>query len=37
MAGVMYARHWMRFTIAGMEIVRISGATPFRTGSLFSA
>jgi hypothetical protein len=37
MAGVMYARHKTRFATAGMEIARIAGATPFRTGSLLSA
>ncbi|WP_322045988.1 succinylglutamate desuccinylase/aspartoacylase family protein [Paraburkholderia sp. J67] len=35
-SGVMYARHSARFATAGMEIARIAGATPIRSGSLLS-
>ncbi|CAN7671342.1 M14 family metallopeptidase [Trinickia sp. LjRoot230] len=35
-AGVLYARHKTRFATTGMEIARVAGATPFRTGSLLS-
>ncbi len=36
-AGVLYARHRTRFATAGMEVARIAGAKPMRTGSLLSA
>jgi predicted deacylase len=36
-AGVLYARHRTRFATAGMEVARIAGATPLRSGSLLSA
>ncbi|WP_179405366.1 succinylglutamate desuccinylase/aspartoacylase family protein [Burkholderia guangdongensis] len=36
-SGVLYARQIVRFATAGMEVARIAGATPFRTGSLLSA
>lgn len=36
-SGVLYARHHARFAPAGMEIARVAGATPMRTGSLLSA
>ena len=36
-SGVLYARHRTRFATAGMEVARIAGATPLRTGSLLSA
>ncbi|KAF1050925.1 MAG: hypothetical protein GAK41_01449 [Burkholderia gladioli] len=36
-AGVLYARQAVRFATAGMEVARIAGATPIRTGSLLSA
>jgi predicted deacylase len=35
-SGVMYARHSARFASAGMEVARIAGAQPIRTGSLLS-
>lgn len=35
-SGVMYARHSARFATAGMEIARIAGNTPIRSGSLLS-
>ncbi|ACR32446.1 succinylglutamate desuccinylase/aspartoacylase family protein [Burkholderia glumae] len=35
--GVLYARQVVRFATAGMEVARIAGATPFRSGSLLSA
>ncbi len=35
-SGVMYARHSARFATAGMEIARIAGDTPIRSGSLLS-
>jgi len=35
-SGVVYARHSARFATAGMEVARIAGATPIRTGSLLS-
>ncbi|MBN3814272.1 succinylglutamate desuccinylase, partial [Paraburkholderia sp. Ac-20347] len=35
-SGVMYARHSARFATAGMEVARIAGDTPIRTGSLLS-
>lgn len=36
-SGVLYARQIARFATAGMEVARIAGATPIRTGSLLSA
>lgn len=36
-SGVLYARHRTRFATAGMEVARIAGATPYRSGSLLSA
>jgi predicted deacylase len=36
-AGVLYARHRTRFATAGMEIARVAGATPFRSGGLLTA
>jgi predicted deacylase len=36
-SGVLYARQIVRFATAGMEVARIAGATPIRTGSLLSA
>lgn len=36
-SGVLYARQVVRFATAGMEVARIAGATPIRTGSLLSA
>ncbi|WP_118184748.1 succinylglutamate desuccinylase/aspartoacylase family protein [Paraburkholderia phosphatilytica] len=36
-SGVLYARHLSRFANAGMEIARVAGANPIRTGSLLSA
>lgn len=36
-AGVLYARRLGRFAAAGMEIARIAGTTPTRSGSLLSA
>jgi predicted deacylase len=35
-SGVMYARHSARFATAGMEVARIAGETPIRSGSLLS-
>ncbi|MEK6426615.1 MAG: succinylglutamate desuccinylase, partial [Burkholderia gladioli] len=35
--GVLYARQVVRFATAGMEVARIAGNTPFRSGSLLSA
>ncbi|CAB3791156.1 hypothetical protein LMG28688_03250 [Paraburkholderia caffeinitolerans] len=35
-SGVMYARHSARFATAGMEVARIAGDKPIRTGSLLS-
>jgi uncharacterized protein len=35
-SGVMYARHSARFATAGMEIARIAGSRPIRSGSLLS-
>lgn len=35
--GVLYARQVVRFATAGMEVARVAGTTPFRTGSLLSA
>lgn len=36
-AGVLYARHRVRFATAGMEVARIAGSKPVRSGSLLSA
>lgn len=36
-AGVLYARHRARFATAGMEIARVAGAQPYRSGSLLQA
>ena len=33
-AGVLYVRHRARFTTAGLEVARIAGAKPIRSGSL---
>ncbi|WP_322011471.1 succinylglutamate desuccinylase/aspartoacylase family protein [Paraburkholderia sp. J12] len=35
-SGVMYARHSARFATAGMEVARIAGDRPIRSGSLLS-
>lgn len=35
-SGVLYARHRARLATAGMEVARVAGATPIRTGSLLS-
>ncbi|PXW22493.1 succinylglutamate desuccinylase/aspartoacylase family protein [Paraburkholderia caballeronis] len=35
-SGVLYARHGTRFATAGMEVARIAGDRPIRTGSLLS-
>jgi uncharacterized protein len=35
-SGVMYARHSTRFATAGMEVARIAGDRPIRSGSLLS-
>ncbi len=35
-SGVLYARYNARFATAGMEVARIAGAHPIRTGSLLS-
>jgi uncharacterized protein len=35
-SGVMYARHSARFATAGMEVARIAGERPIRSGSLLS-
>lgn len=36
-AGVLYARHTLRWATTGLEVGKISGHTPFRTGPLLSA
>jgi predicted deacylase len=36
-SGVLYARHRTRFATAGMEVARIAGSKPLRSGSLLSA
>jgi uncharacterized protein len=33
---VLYARHRARFATAGLEVARIAGSKPHRTGSLLS-
>lgn len=35
--GVLYARHILRWASTGLEVGKVSGATPFRTGALLSA
>ncbi|MBA4257411.1 MAG: succinylglutamate desuccinylase [Polaromonas sp.] len=35
--GVLYARHNLRWATTGLEVGKISGDTPFRTGPLLSA
>lgn len=35
--GVMYARHIVRWATTGLEVARVSGATPRRSGYLLSA
>jgi uncharacterized protein len=35
-SGVLYARHSARFATAGMEVARIAGEKPIRSGSLLS-
>jgi hypothetical protein len=35
-AGVVYARHNLRWATSGMEICRVAGATPIRSGNLLS-
>lgn len=35
--GVLYARHSLRWATTGLEVGKVSGATPFRTGALLSA
>jgi predicted deacylase len=32
--GVLYARHHLRWATTGMELAKISGTTPRRTGAL---
>ncbi len=34
--GVVYARHNLRWATAGLELCRVAGATPLRTGNLLS-
>ena len=34
--GVIYARHNLRWATSGMEICRVAGATPIRSGNLLS-
>ena len=35
-AGVVYARHNLRWATAGMEICRVAGNRPIRSGNLLS-
>lgn len=35
-AGVVYARHNLRWATAGMEVCRVAGKTPIRSGNLLS-
>jgi uncharacterized protein len=34
--GVIYARHNHRWATTGMEVCRVAGATPIRSGNLLS-
>jgi hypothetical protein len=34
--GVLYARHNLRWATAGMEVCRVAGHTPIRSGNLLS-
>ena len=34
--GIVYARHSLRWATAGMEVCRVAGATPVRSGNLLS-
>ena len=34
--GVIYARHNLRWATTGMEVCRVAGATPIRSGNLLS-
>jgi predicted deacylase len=36
-AGVLYARHVLRWATTGLEVGKISGNQPFRTGMLLGA
>ena len=34
--GIVYARHNLRWATAGMEVCRVAGSTPIRSGNLLS-